>query len=124
MSQFNGQKILVVEDNHISYKLIEAHLKGRNLQLIHATDGLAALDKYEHIPDIALVLMDIQLPKLNGLDVTRQIRKTNQDITIIATTANVFDEDKIACEEAGCTNFISKPIDFPELFELLTQYLH
>ena len=97
MSQFKGEKILVVEDNQISYKLIEAHLKRRNLHLIHAVDGEVAIEKFESNPDIKLVLMDIQLPSISGLEATVEIRKSNQEIPIIATTANVFDEDRLAC---------------------------
>ena len=123
MSQFKGEKILVVEDNNISYKLIEAHLGRKNLQLIHAVDGYEAIEKFQSTPDIELVLMDIQLPSISGLEVTRKIRRTNQEIPIIATTANVFDEDRIACEEAGCNHFISKPINFLDLLGLLKQYL-
>ncbi len=123
MTQFNGEKILVVEDNQISYKLIEAHLGRRNLQLIHAVDGNDAISKFESIPDFKLILMDIQLPSISGLEATVEIRKSNQEIPIIATTANVFDEDRIACEKAGCSHFISKPINFNVLLELLIQYL-
>jgi len=123
MSQFGGEKILVVEDNLISYKLIAAHLGRKNLELIHAVDGYEAIEKFESNADIKLILMDIQLPSISGLEVTREIRKTNKEIPIIATTANVFNEDKIACEEAGCNYFISKPIDFKELFEVMKQSL-
>jgi len=123
MSQFKGEKILVVEDNNISYKLIEAHLGRKNLQLIHAIDGHEAIEKFHSNPDIELVLMDIQLPSISGIEVTREIRKTNQVIPIVATTANVFDEDRIACEEAGCSHFVSKPINFPDLLGILKQYL-
>lgn len=121
--EFEGQIILVVEDNLISYKLIEAHLRRRNLQLIHAKDGQEAVELFRKEADLKLVLMDIQLPKLNGIQVTQIIRESDPDIPIIATTANVFDEDKEACEAAGCTGFVSKPINFPELFELLKEYL-
>lgn len=122
--EFEGQKIMVVEDNFMSYKLIEAHLERRNLKLLHAKDGNEALELFNGEEGVRLILMDIQLPKMNGLEVTRMIRETDQDTPIIATTANVFDEDRKACKEAGCTDFISKPINFPELLDLLKEYLH
>lgn len=122
--EFDGQKILVVEDNYMSYKLIEAHLERRNLLLVHAMDGDEAIALFKKEADIRLILMDIQLPKISGLEVTRRIRETDQDTPIIATTANVFDEDRMACERAGCTGFITKPINFPELLSLLKEYLH
>jgi len=123
MKVFRGQKILVVEDNFMSYKLIEAHFKRSNLEILHAIDGFTALDIHKSNPDIQLILMDIQLPGMSGLDVTRAIRAYNAEIPIIAATANVFHDDKIACEKAGCTQYITKPINFPQLFEILEQYL-
>jgi CheY-like chemotaxis protein len=123
MVVFGGQKILVVEDNFMSYKLIEAHCRRSNLEVLHAQDGFAAIDLYKSNPEIQVILMDIQLPGMNGLDVTRNIREFDKDVPIIAATANVFEDDRIACEEAGCTYYITKPINFPELFELLGEYI-
>jgi len=124
MIEFEGQKLLVVEDNAISYKLIEAHLLRKNLKLVHATDGPEAIEKFKSNSDIELVLMDIQLPSMNGLEVTRFIREIHPDVPIIATTANAYDEDRLACEAAGCTNFVTKPINFSRLLDLLKEYLH
>jgi len=123
MSEFNGQKILVVEDNFMSYKLIEAHFSRKNLGLVHASDGVSALRLFEKEKDIVLVLMDIQLPGMSGLEVTKAIREIDPQIPVIAATANVFDDDKIACFQAGCNEYISKPIDFPGLFRLLEKHL-
>lgn len=123
MNVFRGQKILVVEDNFMSYKLIEAHFKRSNLEILHAMDGFAALEIFKTTPEIELILMDIQLPGMSGLEVTKTIREFNKEVPIIAATANVFEDDKIACEQAGCSNYITKPINFPDLFELLEQYL-
>ncbi len=123
MSEFEGQIILVVEDNFMSYKLLEAHFRRANLSILHASDGVKAIEIFNETPNISMILMDIQLPGLSGLDVTRKIRESNTEIPIIAATANVFDDDKQACIEAGCTDFLSKPISFPELFQLLDKYL-
>lgn len=124
MKVFKGQKILVVEDNFMSFKLIEAYFRRSNLELIHAKDGLQALSIFRGDPEIALILMDIQLPGMSGLEVTRAIREFDTDIIVIAATANVFDDDRIACFEAGCDHFITKPINFPELFDLLEKSLN
>ncbi len=124
MIQFGGQKLLVVEDNAISYKLIEAHLLPKNLILVHATDGPEAIAKFKSNSDIELVLMDIQLPSMSGLEVTRVIREIHPDIPIIATTANAYEEDRLACVDAGCTAYITKPVNFPKLLDLLKEYLH
>lgn len=123
MKVYNGQKILVVEDNFMSYKLMEAYFSRVNLKIVHASDGLTALSLFKANPDVWLVLMDVQLPGMNGLDVTKNIRKLNQDIPVIATTGNVFEDDRKACMEAGCTYYITKPINFTELFGILDKYL-
>jgi CheY-like chemotaxis protein len=123
MNLFSGQKILVVEDNFMSFKLLEAHFMRSNLEIVHASDGLMALELFRSHSDIELVLMDIQLPGMNGIEVTRAIREINTEVPIIAATANVFDDDKTACLDAGCTDFVTKPINFQRLFELFGKRL-
>lgn len=123
MRVFNGQKILVVEDNFMSFKLLEAHFSRSNLEIVHASDGLQAMELFKSHPDISLILMDIQLPGTSGLEVTKDIRKFNTEVPIIAATANVFEDDKAACMDAGCTDFVTKPINFPVLFEILDKRL-
>lgn len=121
---FSGRLVLVVEDNLISFKLIEARLDRVNLQLIHANDGLKAINLCRERPDIDIVLMDIQLPVLSGIEATRGIREFLPDLPVIATTANAFSEDYAACMEAGCTAYITKPIDFNKLFTLIQSILN
>ena len=120
---FSGHTILVVEDNLISYKLIEANLSRTNLSLIHASDGREALDHFTNNPGIDLVLMDIQLPVMNGLEVTEQMVQTRPDVPVIATTANTFNDDRQACLNAGCSEYITKPISFDLLLEALHSHL-
>jgi DNA-binding response OmpR family regulator len=122
MNIYNGQKILVVEDNFMSYKLMEAHFKRANLTILHAADGLTALSLFKSNPDIDLILMDIQLPGINGLQVTRSIREINTEVPVIATTGNAFEDDRIACIEAGCTYYFTKPINFSELYGILDKH--
>lgn len=123
MKVFNGQKILVVEDNFMSFKLLEAHFMRSNLEIVHASDGLKAIELFKGHPDVQLILMDIQLPGMSGIEVTKAIREVDSEVPIIAATANVFDEDKTACLEAGCNEFVTKPINFQILFELLDKRL-
>ena len=122
MGVYNQQKILIVEDNFMSYKLMEVHFTRANLYLLHASDGLSAINIFMSNPDIALVLMDIQLPGMSGLDVTKRIREINSDVPVIATTGNVFDDDKTACMEAGCTHYFTKPINFSDIFKVFDKY--
>lgn len=124
MKVYHKEKILIVEDNYMSFKLLEAHFRRSNLEIIHAVNGLKALEFFEKDPEIKLILMDIQLPGISGLEVTKKIRETNAELPIIAATANVFDEEKTACFEAGCNHYLTKPINFIALFELLDKYLN
>jgi CheY-like chemotaxis protein len=120
---FKGSMVLVVEDNEISFKLISAILSQVNVTLIRATNGKEAIELCRNNPRIKLVLMDLQLPEVNGLDATRTIRQICPDLPVIATTANAFDEDEIACREAGCAGYLSKPLQFRKLFELMHSFL-
>ena len=104
---------------------VNANMSGHDICPFEPVEnGYQAIEVFKAEEDIRVVLMDIQLPKLTGLEVTRMIRESDPDVPIIATTANVFDEDKEACEIAGCTDFITKPINFSELLDLLKEYLH
>jgi len=123
MNIFQGQKVLVVEDNLITFKLIEAHLEKRNLNLVHAMDGLEGVRLFKTHDDIELIIMDMQLPGMNGLEATKVIRKLNEHIPIIAATASAFEDDKEECLEAGCTRYITKPINFPLLMEYIEEHL-
>lgn len=120
---FSGKMILVVEDNPISFKLIAVVLGQVNMDFVHAGNGKLAIEMCESNPDLDLVLMDIQLPGINGLQATREIKKFRPDLPVIAATANTFDEDKAACIEAGCSAYITKPLQFRKLFELMQIFL-
>ena len=73
-------------------------------------------------PDIDLILMDIKMPELDGYEATRQIRQFNREVTIIAQTAYALSGDREKALEAGCNDYISKPIKKEDLVELLLQY--
>lgn len=107
-----NEKILIVEDNEINMKLIKAILKTKGYILVEAKDGEEALQAVaSERPD--LVLMDIQIPKIDGLEVTRRIRGTKEisQTTIIALTAHAMEGDKEKILDAGCDGYIAKPID-------------
>ena len=111
-----NKKILVVEDNPQSMRLIEMTLRSKNYILLKATDGEAALDIAirEH-PD--LIMMDIQLPKIGGLEVTRRLRQMPgfNHIPILVLTAYAMKGDKEKCLRAGCDDYLSKPVSTREL---------
>lgn len=106
------KKILIVEDNEINLKLIKTVLKTKGYLLVEARDGEEALKSVtSERPDI--ILMDIQIPKVDGLEVTRRIRdmKDLRDIPIIGLTAHAMEGDRKKILEAGCDGYIAKPIN-------------
>ena len=115
--------VLIVEDDSINFKVIEAMLRNTKIKIIHADNGLKAIDKVRTEPKLDLVLMDVHLPELSGLEATKIIQGINQRLPIIAQTANAMSEDKDKCIEAGCVDYISKPIDMNELFSKVSKYL-
>jgi len=114
---FSGRKVLVVEDNPISFKLMLAVLSQVNVEVVHALNGRDAIDLCKTDQLFDLVLMDMQMPEVNGLEATRVIKEMHPDLPVIATTANTFFEDEVACKEAGCDAFLTKPLKFRQLFE-------
>jgi CheY-like chemotaxis protein len=114
---FSGRKVLVVEDNQISFKLMLAVLSQVNVEVVHALNGRDAIDLCNFENPFDLVLMDMQMPEVNGLEATRKIKQMHPDMPVIATTANTFFEDEVACKEAGCDAFLTKPLKFRQLFE-------
>jgi len=118
------EKILIVEDNPQSMRLIEMVLRAKGYTLVKAIDGEEALDvAVEERPD--LIIMDIQLPKLNGLEVTKRLRETSafSHIPIIAITAYAMKGDKEKAINAGCDAYLTKPINTRELPGVIAQML-
>jgi len=114
--------ILVAEDDPVSYNFFETLLEHKNITIMHTTDGQETVDLVKEHSEISLILMDIKMPQLNGINAIRQIRKSNNTVPIIAQTAYAFEDDKGACLEAGCNEFISKPINPEELIRLIRKY--
>ncbi|WP_432410674.1 ATP-binding protein [Rasiella sp. SM2506] len=115
-------KILVAEDDKISSILISALVKEYSTTLLHAKTGGEAVEICRNNADVDLILMDIQMPMMNGFEATRQIRKFNKDVIIIAQTASVLSGDKEKILEKGCNDYISKPINKNKLLTLLQKY--
>jgi PAS domain S-box-containing protein len=115
--------ILIVEDDNINYKVIEAMLRNTKVKVLHADNGLNAINQVRFNSNINLVLMDVHLPVMNGLEATRKILEINPVLPIIAQTANAMSDDKDKCLEAGCVDYISKPIDMGNLITKISKFL-
>ena len=119
---FSGKIVLVVEDNQISFKLISAVLSQVQAEVVHASNGRKAIEFCQSDAHFDLVLMDMQMPEVNGFDATREIKKLRPGLVVVATTANAYEEDEIACRKAGCDAFIAKPLKFQMLFDLMQSF--
>ncbi|PLX11966.1 MAG: hypothetical protein C0598_06985 [Marinilabiliales bacterium] len=114
--------ILVVEDDEISLDFISIVIKDYARKIQSVVSGIDAISECKKNPDIDLILMDIQLPGMNGYETTKEIRKFNKDVIIIAQTAYAMAGDKEKALKAGCNDYISKPINQTELEILFKKY--
>ena len=118
-----NRSILIVDDVEDNRSLFGFYLKSTKAKLLYAKNGKEAVDICKTDSTIDLVLMDLQMPVLNGIEATREIRKFNKRLPIIAVTAYAFPGDKQCCLDAGCNDFIAKPIDSEVLNEMIKLYL-
>lgn len=116
-------KILVAEDEEYNYILVKYILQKEGIEVIRASNGQEAVDLVYNNADIDLVLMDIKMPVLNGLEATSLIKKFNKSLPVVAITAYALAEDRKTCLEAGCNDFISKPITREHLLEITKNIL-
>lgn len=124
----SGKTVLLVEDNEINMEIATEFLQMKGINIIQAWNGLEAIEKFREseIGTIDIVLMDMQMPELDGCEATKRIRSLNREdaktVPIIALTANAFPEDISATTLAGMNGHISKPIDFNLLEKKLKEY--
>ena len=109
-NQVKNLKILIAEDDEVSSELLSAIVSDISHEIINATTGREAVEACRDIPDIDIVLMDIQMPEMNGYEATQQIRTFNKDVIIIAQTAYGLTGDREKSLDAGCNDYITKPI--------------
>ena len=105
------KNILVSEDEEFNYLLIKYILEKEGFNVIRATNGMKALEIFDSETRLDLIVMDIKMPFMSGLEATIEIRKKNKKIPIIALTAYALHGDRDMCLNAGCSDYISKPID-------------
>jgi signal transduction histidine kinase len=124
-SEYNWKNkvILLVEDDEINVQFLEAILSPFQVQIIHASNGLQGVELCRSIPHIDLVLMDVKMPEMNGHEACREIKKLRPALPIIAQTAFALREERQKCLEAGCDDYVSKPIDINELLGKIQQLI-
>jgi len=119
-----NETVLVIEDNEMNMKLVRSLLQIGKYSVLEAVDAESGIQlAREHHPD--LILMDIQLPGMDGLTATREIKNdpAAKDITVIALTSYAMQGDEEKARDAGCSGYISKPIDTRSFLETVGQFL-
>lgn len=119
----NGLTILITEDETYNYLFLAEMITGLRGHVLHAKNGLDAVEACQSHPEIDLVLMDIKMPVMNGLEATRQIRTFNPNVPIIAQTAYALGGDKEKALAAGCNDYLTKPILKSDLLNCLARHL-
>ena len=125
-ADFKGKKVLLVEDNLLNAEIAMELLQSIGLVVELAENGKEAVQKYESsaINEYAVIFMDMQMPVMNGVEATKEIRaseRSDNDVLIIAMTANTLARDRKSCEEAGMNGYISKPIHLKEIGKTLKE---
>ncbi|GAO28808.1 response regulator [Geofilum rubicundum] len=120
---WESKNILVVEDVDTNKIFFDAALRRTKAKILWAKDGQEAIDMFK-ANRIDLVLMDLQLPVMDGYTATREIKKINPDVPVIAQTAHVMSGEREKCMEAGCNDYLAKPIRLQILIDTLSKYLN
>ena len=115
------KKVLVAEDNDSNFILMGYLLK-KHYEVVRAINGREAIEKVEALGDIDIVLMDLKMPEMDGLEATRILKQKYPKLPIIALTANAFSSDREQAFEAGCDDFLSKPGNSELCLETIAKY--
>ncbi|MBI9069576.1 MAG: response regulator [Salinivirgaceae bacterium] len=117
--QLKNKTVLIVEDEISSEQLLSIILQDLTKEILLARTGKEAVEMCTINKNIDLILMDIKLPIMNGYEATRKIREFNKDVIIVAQTAYAYPHDREQALEAGCNDYISKPINKKQLLEVI-----
>ena len=115
--------LLLVEDDYANAEFVKIIFRKENIKIFHVVNGADAVDLFNNNPMLDLVLMDIKMPVMDGYIATQEIRKINTNIPIIAFTAFALDGDREKAIEAGCTDYVIKPVNKEKLINMVKLYL-
>lgn len=125
-SVFEGRKVLLVDDDMRNVFALSAILQGKSMEVIAARNGNDALQKLDAEPDVAIVLMDIMMPEMDGYEATQKIRSQERfdSLPVIALTAKAMKGDRAKCIAAGASDYLAKPVDTDKLLSMMRVWLH
>jgi hypothetical protein len=116
--------ILIAEDDWISFQYLRTILEKSDITVIHAENGEQAVDIVRETSDIDLILMDIKMPVMDGIEATKIIKRMRPELPIIAQTAYTYNDEKNKITSIGCDDYLVKPLDYAKLNEILKIYLN
>lgn len=119
-----GKTLLVVEDIDTNYRFIYAALSRTKINILKAEDGMEAIKVCEENENIDLILMDVNMPVLNGYDATLEIKKIHPNLPVVIQTAYALQDEEQRSKAVGCDAFLSKPVSLNSLFEVLSRFLN
>jgi two-component system, cell cycle response regulator DivK len=120
---FIGKTIMIVEDEGVNQFFFEKALKKTQANLFFVNNGREAIEMIQENSEIDLVLMDVRLPGMNGIEATAKIKQIDPEMPIIIQTANALPDIYDRAMESGCNEFITKPIKIETLLTILKKYL-
>ena len=118
----NGKVLMIVEDVISNYQLLYAYFNKSGVHIIHVDNGLDAVNIIKNNIPVDMIIMEIRLPKMGGLEATALIKRMRSDIPIIAQTAFAMQADRDRCMKAGCDDFIAKPFRKHELLKIMSKF--
>lgn len=121
---WDGKRVMIVEDDEMSYIYLKEVLKSTNIDIIHAWNGVEAVEMATADKDIDLILMDIKLPEMDGYEATKLIKEINSAVPVIAQTAYAMADDKQKSIQVGCDDYITKPINRRKLLQTMDVLFH
>lgn len=119
----NKHTILVAEDEEYNFKLMKYILQRQGMEVIWARNGEEAVDIIRNNSAVELVMMDLKMPVMNGIDATLEIKKINREIPVIAVTAYAMAEDRERCIKLGFDEYITKPVNMEHLLKISNKFL-
>jgi PAS domain S-box-containing protein len=120
---WTGKTILIAEDEEVNFSLLDTILSPTGVGILHAVTGLEAVQMCQSNRRINVVLMDVKMPDLDGLEATKRIKSDRKDLPVIAQTAYAMSTDEENCLNAGCDDYISKPLRIDELLKKIDHFI-
>jgi CheY-like chemotaxis protein len=120
---WSNKTLLIAEDEDTNFLYLQTALMKTRINIIRAVNGVQAVEIARTTPNLDLILMDIKMPEMNGIEATQAIKSFRKDVKIVAQTAFAMEEDKRNCEAVGCDGFLAKPIKLDVLISTIARNL-